>query len=206
MVVSENGCGAPVERGTRDRTEWLRIGYVGSIVWHKGIQVLLDAACGLRGSFRITIHGDTTVSPDYTRDLERQASGLPVTFAGPFERADASRIYRDLDVLVVPSLWPENAPIVLQEAFLNGVTVVAAAVGGIPETVHDGENGRLFDPRTPDALRQILQTFIDDPSGCRRLAQEQTTVKSIAADAIDWELRYRAVLAAAREFRVGTTV
>ncbi len=205
MVVSENGCGARVERGARDRPAFLRIGYVGSIVWHKGIHVLLDAARRLRGQFRITIHGDTTVSPDYTRELERQASGLPVTFAGPFERPDASRIYQELDVLVVPSLWPENAPIVLQEAFLNGVTIVAAAVGGIPETVHDGENGRLFDPRAPDSLPTILQTFIDNPSACRRLAPA-TTVKSIAADAIDWELRYEAVLAAARESRVGTTV
>jgi glycosyltransferase involved in cell wall biosynthesis len=43
-----------------------------------------------------------------------------VTFAGPFERSDASRIYRELDVLIVPSLWPENAPIVLQELLERG--------------------------------------------------------------------------------------
>jgi len=198
MIVSENGCGAHVEHSPRDRDAVLSIGYVGSLVWHKGIHVLLQAARGLGGPFRITIHGDTTVSPEYTRDLERLASGLPVTFAGPFDRADVNKIYGAMDVLVVPSLWPENAPVVLQEAFLNDVTVVAAAVGGIPETVRDGENGRLFDPRSPGTLGAILQSFIDDPSRRMRLAPGATPVKTIAADAIDWEARYAGVLAAAR--------
>jgi hypothetical protein len=63
MAVSENGCGAQVEPAARDCAGFLRIGYVGSIVWHKGIHVLPDAARGLRGPFRITIHGDTTSRP-----------------------------------------------------------------------------------------------------------------------------------------------
>jgi glycosyltransferase involved in cell wall biosynthesis len=197
MWTSENGCGARASRGERTHTPHLAIGYVGSLVWHKGIHVLLESARALRGAFRITIHGDTAVSPEYTRELERLASGLPVTFAGPFDRADVHRIYAPMDVLVVPSLWPENAPIVVQEAFLHAVPVVAAAVGGIPETVRDGENGRLFDPRAPDALTAILQTLIDDPSERVRLASGATPVKSIADDASDWEARYRQVLEAA---------
>ncbi len=197
ITVSENGCGARIERIPRECHRPLRIGFVGSLVWHKGVHVLLEAARRLRGSFEITIHGDPNVSPDYTRELERLASGMPVIFAGAFDRVDASCIYGALDVLVVPSLWPENAPIVLQEAFLHGIPVVAAAVGGIPETVRDGVNGRLFDPRSPDALRGILQSLLDDPVERARLASAVTPVKSIAADAVEWEARYAAVLAAA---------
>ena len=51
MTVSENGCGAPVERAPRDPGAALRIGFVGSLVWHKGVHLLLDAARGLRGAF-----------------------------------------------------------------------------------------------------------------------------------------------------------
>ena len=58
--------------------------------------------------------------------------GLAVRFAGAFDRGDVPRVYGDLDVLVVPSLWPENSPLVIHEAFMHGVAVVGARLGGIP--------------------------------------------------------------------------
>lgn len=196
MLVSENGCAARIQRTSRPGDARLRIGFVGSLVWHKGVHVLLEAARQLRGAFEIAIYGDPDVAPDYTRDLRRLAADLPVTFAGGFDRDNADRVYGSLDVLVVPSLWPENAPIVIQEAFLAGVPVVASAVGGIPETVRDGVNGRLFDTGDTTSLCAVLQELVDDPARAVRLGADVTPVKTIAADAADWEARYHSVLAA----------
>src|SRR5205823_2145340 len=128
----------------------------------KGLHVLIEAARRLRGDFDVRIFGDPSVAPDYTRDLERMAEGLPVRFEGAFDRATAAAVYRGIDVLVVPSLWPENAPLVLQEASLHGVPVVAARVGGIPEFVTDGVNGLLYDATSANELAAALQDLAAD--------------------------------------------
>ena len=51
------------------------------------------------------------------------------------------KCFASIDVLVVPSIWPETSPIVIREALAAGVPVVASRIGGIPETVVDGVNG-----------------------------------------------------------------
>src|SRR3954452_24927253 len=116
----------------------LRIGFVGTLTWHKGAHVLLEAVRALpRNAVAVRIAGDPNVFPEYGAELRRLAEGLPVTFTGRFDRADAAEIYGALDVLVVPSLWPENSPLVIHEAFMAGVAVVAARAGGIPGLVAD---------------------------------------------------------------------
>ena len=54
--------------------------------------------------------------------------------------------YARIDVLVVPSLWLENSPLVIHEAFQAGVPVVGSRIGGIADSSRDGWNGLLFEP------------------------------------------------------------
>ncbi|HET7188682.1 MAG TPA: glycosyltransferase [Gemmatimonadaceae bacterium] len=172
----------------------IRIGFVGTLVWHKGAHVLLDAARGLTGAFELHLHGDTGMFPPYVAGLREAASGLPATFHGAFDRGAAADAYGALDVLVVPSLWPENSPLVIHEAFMHGVPVVAARIGGIPELVVDGVSGLLYEPFSVQALRAALQRAVDDPSILRRLSDGAPPVKSIAQDAREWDARYTAIV------------
>ena len=171
----------------------LRIGFVGTLVWHKGVHVLLEAAQRLRGHYEVHIHGDPAVFPDYVAALRKAATGLPVVFAEGFDRDRVDDVYEDLDVLVVPSLWPENSPLVIHEAFLHQVPVVAARVGGVPELVGHEINGLLYEPFDPDSLAASLQRLIDDCGLLARLSARVSAVKSIAQDAREWEERYRRV-------------
>ena len=63
---------------------------------------------------------------------------------GEFKHSRIAEIFSEIDVLVVPSVWYENSPLVIQEAFLAGTPVIASDIGGIPELVKDKENGLLF--------------------------------------------------------------
>jgi glycosyltransferase involved in cell wall biosynthesis len=172
----------------------VRIGFVGTLVWHKGAHVLLAAARALTGAFELHLHGDVRMFPSYVAGLREAARGLPVTFHGAFDRDAAADVYAGIDVLVVPSLWRENSPLVIHEAFMHGVPVVGARTGGIPELVVDGVSGILYEPFAVDALRAVLQRAIDDPSAWQRLSDGAPPVKSIAQDARDWEARYAAVI------------
>jgi glycosyltransferase involved in cell wall biosynthesis len=171
----------------------LRVGFVGTLVWHKGAHVLLEAVQGLRGAFDVVIHGDTNVFPEYVATLRKSAVGAPITFAGGFDRDRIEDVYRTFDVLVVSSLWPENSPLVIHEAFMRGVPVVGARVGGIPELVQDGINGLLYEPFSAASLRSSLQRLVDDRRLVTSLAGQLPGVKSIQDDASEWRQRYRAV-------------
>jgi glycosyltransferase involved in cell wall biosynthesis len=191
MHVSDYGF-VPFARTDPSRQEHgrLRIGFVGTLVWHKGAHLLLDAARLLNGDVEVHLHGDTTVFPDYVSRLRRAAAGLRVTFHGGFERGRTSEVYRNLDVLVVPSLWPENSPLVIHEAFMQGVPVVAARIGGIAGLVGHDVNGLLYDPFSAESLRDALQRLLEEPRLRARLSAAAPAVKTIEADAREWDARY----------------
>jgi glycosyltransferase involved in cell wall biosynthesis len=168
----------------------LRIGFVGTLVWHKGMHVLIEAAKRLRGPYEIQVHGDPAVFPDYVAALRNAAADLPVVFAEGFDRDRVDDVYEGLDVLVVPSLWPENSPLVIHEAFMHQVPVVAARVGGVPELVDHEINGLLYEPFDPSSLAASLQRLIDDRDLLAKLSARVSSVKSIEQDAREWEERY----------------
>ena len=191
VEVSDYGfhVAVPQSRAARESGP-LRIGFVGTLVWHKGVHVLLEAARSLRGDFEIHLHGDATVFPEYVATLRRAAAGMPVVFHGGFDRTRIGEVYGALDVLVVPSLWPENSPLVIHEAFMHGVPVVASRSGGIPDLVVDGVNGLLAEAFSANSVGAALERLISDPDLRARLAAAAPRVKTIAEDAAEWDARY----------------
>jgi glycosyltransferase involved in cell wall biosynthesis len=170
-------------------------------VWHKGVHVLIEAVAALpRDSYALKVYGDTRTFPDYTARLQAQAAGLPVTFMDAFDRPDIEDVYSGIDVLVVPSLWLENSPLVIHEAFLAGVPVVAARIGGIADLIVDGRNGMLYDHDSPGMLRDALQRLIASPDLLSALGRAHPPVKGITEDARWWDAIYREVA----ESRVGS--
>jgi glycosyltransferase involved in cell wall biosynthesis len=174
----------------------LTLGFVGTLVWHKGVHVLLAAARDLPPDrFVVKVFGDLDTFPDYVVRLRRLAADLPVQFMGGFAHEQAAEAYAQLDVLVVPSLWPENSPLVIHEAFMAGVPVVAAREGGIADLVEHGRNGLLYDSASPAALAAALRGLLEEPRRLARLRAAAPAVKTIAADAAEWEERYRRLVA-----------
>ncbi len=173
----------------------LRVGFVGTLVWHKGAHVLIDAVRELPADrIDVRLHGDPTAFPSYAGRLRAAAAGLPVRFMGPFEPARAAEAYGGLDVLVVPSLWPENSPLVIHEAYMAGVPVVGARQGGIPELVTDGVNGLLYDAFSPPALAAALASLVNDPGLLAGFRAALPPVKTADEDADWWQERYAEVV------------
>jgi glycosyltransferase involved in cell wall biosynthesis len=105
LVVSDYGF-VPMPSGQRPRHPGpVRIGFVGTLVWHKGLHILLQAVAPLDPQlYEVVICGDTQTFPDYTSELRKLAAGLPVRFMGAFDGDQMADVYANIDVLVVPSL------------------------------------------------------------------------------------------------------
>lgn len=173
----------------------LRVGFVGTLVRHKGVHVLIDAVRHLPATrVELIVVGDTGVFPDYVAELRAAAAGLPVRFAGGFEDDEVGGVYEQFDALVVPSVWLENSPLVIHEAFMAGVPVIGSRIGGIPGLVEHDVTGLLFEPGDAHSLAAALRRLLDEPSLLGRLASAAPRVKSVHDDAREWEETYRSVL------------
>jgi glycosyltransferase involved in cell wall biosynthesis len=196
--VSDYGF-VPLRRVVRIRPPGpLRIGYVGTLVWHKGVHVLIEAVRRLPpGACELKVFGDPNVFPGYAAELRDRAAGLPVRFMGTFGRDAVAGTYAQFDVLAVPSLWLENSPLVIHEAFMAGVPVVATRAGGVSDLVDDGRNGLLCPPGDAAALAAALQSLADRPSRLAALVAAAPRVKTIDEDAREWDAIYAELARAA---------
>ena len=91
-------------------------------------------------------------------ELTRRLWGLAHENHGPIAHERVAEALSQVDALVVPSLWRENSPLVIHEAMLAGLPVVASRVGGIPELVRDGDTGFLYKASDPAELAGDYRT------------------------------------------------
>jgi glycosyltransferase involved in cell wall biosynthesis len=142
------------------------VGTVGRLAPQKDQETLLEAAA-LVPEARFVLVGDGELRPE----LERRAAELGiadrVTFTGA--REDVPELLASFDVFAHPSLF-EGFCLAVLEAQAAGVPVVATPVGGIPETVVDGETGLLVPTRDPTALAAAIRRLLEDREFAQRLA------------------------------------
>ncbi len=152
-----------------------RFAFLGTPAPHKGVHVLIDAfrAAGLDRA-ELTIFGSTRTDPGYCSDLRRRAQGLRVRFAGALKNSQVPAALAEVDALVVPSLWFENWPLVVQEARLARVPVIASQIGGLAEGVRDDVDGLHFQPGDAVGLAVALRRVAADPELLVRFAAAAT--------------------------------
>lgn len=177
------------------RVRTVRVGYVGRLASEKRVERLAHAA-GVDG-IELQVVGDGP----RRRHLERR---LPsATFTGRLEGAALGRAFADLDVFVHTGAH-ETFCQAIQEALASGVPVVAPAVGGPLDLVHDGVNGRLWQPDRAGDIGSLVEQLARRP-GTRTVmgAAARDGVRHRTWDVIGDELigHYRAVVAEASRAR-----
>jgi glycosyltransferase involved in cell wall biosynthesis len=152
MHVLENGQPARAV-GSRDADGSLRAKFLvlGQLSRLKGTLVLLEAARLLprriRKGVRIEIHGSTQYEVgDFTSHYQRALGELgdSVRHCGPYRPGDVLNIIHGSGWVIQPSIWWENSPLVIQEAFAAGRPVICSNIGGMAEKVRDGVTGLHF--------------------------------------------------------------
>lgn len=160
------GIDAPEAHRSEDPTRPFTIGFIGTLRPHKGAHFLLEAARRLPAGtrVRIQIYGDRATDPAYAESLDRLARAIlvPITFEGAFTENQFGRVLAGIDVVVVPSLWMENRPLVLLSSLLAHKPVVVTDQPGLTCEVVHGENGLVVPPNDADALAKSLSRLAQD--------------------------------------------
>lgn len=172
----------------------LRVGFLGSIQPVKGVHVLVQALQDLDDADYVArIYGDLGTKPEYVDTLRRQLTDS-THLMGAIEAHRVPEALADLDVLVVPSTWWENSPLVIHEAFAARVPVICSGIGGMAELVADEVSGLHFPPGDSVALGNCLRRLVDDPELLLRLRTGVPELKTIAKDARFHESLYGAII------------
>ena len=160
----------PPEPG--ERGDVFSVGYLGRLVYSKGVDVLLRALAGLSGEWRAQIVGDGEERETLERLTRALGIRTRVEFVGWVDPADVPGYLRGWHALALPSRttahWREQFGRVLIEAMGCGVVPVGAATGEIPHVI--GSEGFVFPEDDVEALQEILQKLQNEPRARERLA------------------------------------
>jgi len=147
----------------------LRLGFFGQISSLKGIDVIFDAASLLAkediNAVSFEIFGDYRGQPPefqaaFLARLEK--AGANIRFNGPYDRQRVNRLMQSVHAVLVPSVWWENSPVVIQEALRNRRPVICSDIGGMAEKVRDGIDGFHFAAGNPIALAMLIRELVED--------------------------------------------
>ncbi len=179
----------------RQITGKMRFGFIGSIVYHKGLHVLLEAFRDLNHSqAELHIFGGFYDHNYQKRVLALAKDDQRIVFHGRFLPESLSDAYAYFDVLVVPSIWFENSPLTINEAFINQTPVIVGDVGGMRELVTDNEFGRLFTVGDSQSLGKKMKEVVENPGLVEQWRKNLPRVKTIEENATELEEIYSSFL------------
>ena len=148
----------PAEKRKKGKKKILMSGRVAE--YAKGLTVL-ENAFKLLLSKRDDIILEITTD-EYFRHFENRFQGENFILTKWVDQDGLPSVYRDADIVVVPSIWMEPFGIVAVEAMASGVPVIASRVGGLQNIVVDGETGFLFEPGNVIELMEKLEILLDN--------------------------------------------
>jgi len=153
-----------------------RLGFFGQFNYFKGVAVLLKAMALLAKEeidVHLWLHGaNLELQSEEFRDEFSElldAAAGNVTLVGQYERRELAQLMASVDWVIVPSIWWENSPLVIQEAFLCRRPVICSDIGGMAEKVGHELNGLHFRTGDPEALAQAIRQAVGEPDLWRRL-------------------------------------
>ena len=173
-------------------SDTLRVGFIGTIYEHKGLDILIKAFQKLdpKADAILKIYGNTEQFPEYASEMKELAGQSKehlsmIQFLGTFPNEKLGPILTEIDVLVVPSRWYENTPLVMQSSLATKTPLIATDLGGMSELVEDGLNGFTFKLNDESDLSKKLRKLIDNPellTKFRENIDKQRTVPDMVDD------------------------
>ncbi len=162
----------------------VKFGFTGTLIPNKGPDLLIEAFQTLPvGAATLDIFGAASgpSAAKYEAELRALNRHPGVQFRGRFDNRRIAQILAELDVVVVPSRWWENAPLTIHESVMARMPLVTADHGGMRELAERFGNAALFKPGDAADLSRALRRFLDEPGVWNEL-QPRRGVRTVSDD------------------------
>ncbi len=145
-------------------------GYLGE---HKGILVLIKAFSHLdKNSAYLNVAGTGHLEKETANLVKKLSLSANIRFWGKVPNEKIEEVYKQTDVLIMPSIWPENQPLSIAEGLASGCPVITTKLGGSVELVKDGCTGFCVEPGNPLSLAEAINRFIEHPELLQKMGAE----------------------------------
>lgn len=133
--------------------------FLGVLEKHKGILNLLELFKEQRHNLnaKLVIAGGGSLSPYIREYIEKNSLSNSISFLGFVDNPTKYSLYANALAIIIPSIWPENAPLVALEALSVGAPVITSSQGGLPEITEKVDKKLIFD--NVSGLRDVLLSF-----------------------------------------------
>jgi glycosyltransferase involved in cell wall biosynthesis len=174
------------KNSNKNRSKIVSFAFFGQLMSVKGIFLLLDALKRLPEGINAIFYINGSkygLTPQEKEDFDRSIKNLKkiVIFRGSYEQEDLPLRMNNVDWVVCPSIWPENAPLVIQEAYFYKKPIICPSAGAFPEFVTNYKTGIFFNRNDSVDLSEKLQLCCENPKFCKQLSENighQETIKS----------------------------
>lgn len=208
MVFIENGQPSNHIKNDESTDSQLhtRFAFFGQLSAFKGIEILFDAFALLpkkiKQSIRLDIYGSNlNFQPEsFQKSFRDKLDKLDkqVRFHGAYRPEEIDQLLSTIGWVIIPSIWWENSPLVIQEAFKNMRPVICSDIGGMAEKVEDGVTGIHFRTRDPLDLADKITKLASDPQVWAEISSNIVAPPSITETA-DYHLKLYKKLIGNRE-------
>lgn len=141
--------------------------FLGKLESIKGIYYLLEAA---KENPLINVKLAGNLDPVNSKHIQKLFSSN-IDYLGMKYGDELSSLTSLSRVVVLPSIWYENQPFSILEAFAHGKPVIASRLGGMIELVKDGERGLLVEPGNAAELATAMKWMIDHPVEAQKMGE-----------------------------------
>ncbi len=154
------------------KNDLFTFGYIGRLIPAKGIHLLIEAFSKIKQPAKLKIFG-RLIGQDgiYLKRLAEKSINK-IEFCGEYINENlATTVFNKVDIIVVPSIWGENSPLVIHEAQACKIPVITADYGGMKEYVKHKVNGLLFKHRNSESLYEQMVYALNNPDEMLQLGK-----------------------------------
>ncbi|WP_075342093.1 glycosyltransferase family 4 protein [Tenacibaculum agarivorans] len=147
--------------------------FFGRLSNEKGVHTLIEAAQEVGVNLKVV--GDGPIK----EELEINNVNEKISFLGHKSGQELIDLIKKASFIIVPSEWYENNPMTIIESYALGKPVIGAKIGGIPEIIIENKTGFLFESRSKETLKQVIekakkmsdQDYLEMSEGARKFAE-----------------------------------
>jgi glycosyltransferase involved in cell wall biosynthesis len=145
-----------------DKNSKIHFLFSGTLSKHKGIDIVIEVFQSLKkDNFELNIYGHGPLQ-DFVSDKAKHINSIH--YHGSYSKEDTKNLIKSNDVVLVPSAWYENNPIILQEMIAANIPPIVSNVGSLPEMVEDKKTGFVFEMSNTASLKRVVKDIIANPA------------------------------------------
>lgn len=141
----------------------------------KGVNTLLQAVKMVKthiNDFKVYIAGDGDLKQQYIDYANNNDLSDNIVFLGKKPYSEIPNIFKNSNIIVIPSIKSEGTPTVISEAMASGRPIIGTTIGGIPDLIENGKNGVLINPNNPKELAENIINLLKDPDQSAKMGQQ----------------------------------